>query len=126
MPLADNVQGSEKQIIQYQSAHTCYSWPRQSCGIHESTTSSSLHLTIPYQAIMALLQSLNLEHLPSTYTVHIALYREIRNAAFLHQQLLAGNTDFEYALIDASIVSLHSIASLYSIYSPWYSNQGRK
>jgi EKC/KEOPS complex subunit CGI121/TPRKB len=54
---------------------------------------------------MALLQSFNLEHLPSDYTIHIALFRNLKNAAFLHQQLLAGNTDFEYALIDASIVS---------------------
>jgi len=58
---------------------------------------------------MALLQTINLEHLPTDYTIHIALYRNIKNASFLHQQLLAGNTDFEYALIDASIVSLDLI-----------------
>jgi EKC/KEOPS complex subunit CGI121/TPRKB len=58
---------------------------------------------------MALLQSINLEHIPTSHTVHIALYRDIRNASFLHQQLLAGNTDFEYALIDASVVSTPSI-----------------
>lgn len=51
------------------------------------------------------LETVHLEHLPAGYTVHIALYRDIKNAAFLHQQLLAGNTSFEYALIDASIVS---------------------
>lgn len=50
------------------------------------------------------LQTLSLEHLPESHTIHIALYRNLRNAAFLHQQLLAGNTDFEYALIDASVV----------------------
>jgi len=53
---------------------------------------------------MALLQSIGLEHLPADYTIHIALFREFKNAAFLHQQLLAGNTDFEYALIDASVI----------------------
>jgi len=58
---------------------------------------------------MALLQTINLEHLPTDHTIHIALYRNIKNASFLHQQLLAGNTDFEYALIDASIVSLSLI-----------------
>lgn len=58
---------------------------------------------------MALLQSINLEHLPADYTIHVALFREIKNAAFLHQQLLAGNTGFEYALIDASIVSHSTI-----------------
>jgi len=50
------------------------------------------------------LQSLNLEHLPQGYTLHIALFHNVANAAFLHQQLLSGNTLFEYALIDASVV----------------------
>ena len=58
---------------------------------------------------MALLQTINLEHLPTDHTIHIALYRNIKNASFLHQQLLAGNTEFGYALIDASIVSLSLI-----------------
>lgn len=55
---------------------------------------------------MALLQSFDLEHLPAEHTIHVALYRDVKNAAFLHQQLLAGNTDFEYGFIDASVVSL--------------------
>lgn len=54
---------------------------------------------------MALLESIHLEHLPEEYTVHIALYESVKNAAFLQQQLLAGNSDFEYAFIDASVVS---------------------
>jgi EKC/KEOPS complex subunit TPRKB/CGI121 len=54
---------------------------------------------------MALLQTVHLEHLPSSHAIHIALYRDIKNATFLQQQLLAGNTDFEYALIDAGVVS---------------------
>jgi len=64
---------------------------------------------------MSLLQSINLEHLPVDYTIHIALFHDIKNAAFLHQQLLAGNTDFEYALIDASIIvsKLHALAATY-------------
>ncbi|KAI9648202.1 hypothetical protein NHQ30_002834 [Ciborinia camelliae] len=64
---------------------------------------------------MTLLQTIPLEHLPETHTLHIALYRNIRNASFLHQQLLIGNTDFEYALIDASVVlsRLHILAAAY-------------
>ncbi|KAM3483639.1 hypothetical protein MY8738_002949 [Beauveria namnaoensis] len=50
------------------------------------------------------LEVVKLEHLPDTYTVHISLFRDVENAAFLHEQLLARNTDFEYALIDASVV----------------------
>ena len=55
---------------------------------------------------MALLQTVHLEHLPQSHAIHIALYRDIKNASFLQQQLLAGNTDFEYALIDAGVVSI--------------------
>lgn len=50
------------------------------------------------------LQTLHLEHLPPGYDVHIALYKDLRNAEFLQKQLLEGNTAFEYALIDASVV----------------------
>lgn len=51
------------------------------------------------------MDSLTLEHLPTDCIVHIALFKNIKNAAFLHSQLLARNADFEYAFIDASIVS---------------------
>jgi hypothetical protein len=60
---------------------------------------------------MSLLQTVQLEHLPPTHAIHIALYRNVTNAAFLQQQLLAGNTDFEYALIDAGVVRASLIPS---------------
>lgn len=50
------------------------------------------------------LETITLEHLPSSHTVHIALFHDIQNAEFLHKQLLARNSDFEYAFIDASVV----------------------
>jgi EKC/KEOPS complex subunit CGI121/TPRKB len=50
------------------------------------------------------LQTLRLAHLPSDLAVHIALFQNVQNAAFLRQQLLEGNKDFEYALLDASVV----------------------
>lgn len=53
---------------------------------------------------MSHLQTLKLEHLPEDFAVHIALYENVKNAAFLQQQLLQGNTAFEYAFIDASVV----------------------
>ena len=52
------------------------------------------------------LEIVKLEHLPTDYAVHLALFRNIQNAAFLHSQLLERNADFEYAFVDASIVSL--------------------
>ena len=54
------------------------------------------------------MESIALEHVPASHTLHLALFRDVRNAAALHAQLLARNPDFEYALIDASIVSLLS------------------
>ncbi|KAB8258991.1 kinase binding protein CGI-121-domain-containing protein [Aspergillus pseudonomiae] len=50
------------------------------------------------------LETINLPHLPSSLPVHVALYRDIQNAPFLRQQLISGNSDFEYAFIDASMV----------------------
>lgn len=54
---------------------------------------------------MAALETIQLEHVPSTHSVHVALYRDVQNAEFLQQQLLARNQEFEYAFIDASCVS---------------------
>jgi EKC/KEOPS complex subunit CGI121/TPRKB len=51
-----------------------------------------------------ILTSLRLAHLPPPLAVHVALFREVSNAAFLRQQLLDGNPDFEYAFLDASSV----------------------
>ena len=67
---------------------------------------------------MDLLQSFSLEHLPTTHTIHITLYRDVENASFLHQQLLAGNTDFEYALIDATVVSSELAAPYFPLLPP--------
>lgn len=50
------------------------------------------------------LERVVLDHLPSSRAVYVTLYRDVRNAAFLHSQLLAHNGDFEYALIDASVI----------------------
>ena len=54
------------------------------------------------------LETIHIPHLPANLPVHVALYRNVENAAFLRQQLLAGNTEFEYALIDASMVCGHN------------------
>lgn len=54
---------------------------------------------------MALVETFHLMHLPPSLAVHVALFRDLKNAVYLRQQLLDGNTDFEYALIDANVVS---------------------
>ncbi|KAH7156759.1 protein CGI121 [Dactylonectria macrodidyma] len=50
------------------------------------------------------LETIPLDHLPSSHTIHVVLFRDVKNAAFLHQQLLARNAEFEYGLVDASVV----------------------
>lgn len=49
-------------------------------------------------------EAIHLAHMPPELTIFAAMYKDVQNAAFLHQQLLAGNSDFEYAFIDASMV----------------------
>lgn len=49
------------------------------------------------------LETFNLPHFPSL-PVHAALYRDVQNASFLKAQLLAGQSEYEYAFIDASMV----------------------
>lgn len=52
-----------------------------------------------------MLQEIHLQHMPPELALYAALYRDVQNASSLREQLLAGNTDFEYAFIDASMVS---------------------
>ena len=53
---------------------------------------------------MEFLKTLHVAHLPIDMPVHVALFTQVTNAGFLRQQLLDGNTDFEYAFLDASSV----------------------
>jgi EKC/KEOPS complex subunit CGI121/TPRKB len=57
------------------------------------------------------LQTLRLEHIPLPHAVHVAAFTDVTNASYLRDQLLAGNSDFEYAFIDASAVSDCSLIS---------------
>ncbi|CAG7921423.1 unnamed protein product [Penicillium olsonii] len=60
------------------------------------------------------LETINLPHLPSL-PIHVAVYRDVQNAAFLKSQLLAGQPEYEYAFIDASMVlsRAHVIAAVF-------------
>ncbi|KAI1205664.1 uncharacterized protein F4807DRAFT_278703 [Annulohypoxylon truncatum] len=51
-----------------------------------------------------ILETIHLEHVPSTHTVHISLFKDVTNAEFLQKQLLSRNSEFEYAFIDATSV----------------------
>ncbi|EWC43604.1 hypothetical protein DRE_01491 [Drechslerella stenobrocha 248] len=48
--------------------------------------------------------AVSLDGLPASYKLHIGLFTNVTNAAALHAQLLAKNSDYEYAFIDPSIL----------------------
>ncbi|KAL5630124.1 hypothetical protein BROUX41_001730 [Berkeleyomyces rouxiae] len=50
------------------------------------------------------LETLALEHLPPSHALHMVLLKDVKNAEFLHRQLLSRNPDFEYAFVDAGII----------------------
>ncbi|OHF01657.1 hypothetical protein CORC01_03147 [Colletotrichum orchidophilum] len=50
-----------------------------------------------------IIETIPIDHVPADHVVHVAFFKDIHNAAYLHQQLLDRNADFEYALIDASV-----------------------
>ncbi|KOS18192.1 EKC/KEOPS complex subunit [Escovopsis weberi] len=64
---------------------------------------------------MTPLESLTLEHVPAHYAVHVCLFQDVQNPAFLHQQLLARNPDFEYAFIDAAAIlsRIHLLSAIF-------------
>ena len=49
------------------------------------------------------METITLPHLPQS-PIQVCLFKNVQNAAFLRQQLLEGNTDFEYAFLDASVL----------------------
>ena len=53
-----------------------------------------------------MVETIHISHMPPELALFVALYTAVENASFLKDQLLAGNADFEYAFIDASMVRL--------------------
>ncbi|KAK2757022.1 hypothetical protein FQN54_004991 [Arachnomyces sp. PD_36] len=64
---------------------------------------------------MPQLQTFHLSHLPPSTPIHVALYRNLENASFLREQLLSGNSEFEYAFIDASMIlsTTHALSAAF-------------
>jgi EKC/KEOPS complex subunit CGI121/TPRKB len=62
-----------------------------------------------------MLQTIHLSHMPPELALHVAFYRDVKNAPFLKQQLLDGNAHFEYAFIDASMIltTTHVLAAAF-------------
>ena len=49
------------------------------------------------------METITLPHLPNS-PIQVCLFNDVQNSAFLRQQLLEGNADFEYAFLDASVL----------------------
>ncbi|KAL4763974.1 EKC/KEOPS complex subunit CGI121/TPRKB [Aspergillus foveolatus] len=74
---------------------------------------------------MSSLETIHLPHLPSSLEIHAALYKDVQNAASLRQQLLSGNTDFEYAFIDASMIlsRAHALSAVFRAISDYLNDR---
>lgn len=72
------------------------------------------------EAIQApgILETIHLEHVPSTHTVHVGLFKDVTNADFLQKQLLSRNSEFEYAFIDATSVCFYGTSVFLPLASP--------
>lgn len=70
------------------------------------------------------MESITLPHLPDS-PIQVGLFKNVQNAAFLRQQLLKGNTDFEYAFLDASVLlsRSHVLAACFRAISDSLSNR---
>lgn len=55
--------------------------------------------------VMADVQTVRLAHVAHSTPVFAALFKDVKNAAFLRRQLIEANADYEYAFLDASTVS---------------------
>ncbi|KAF2458289.1 kinase binding protein CGI-121-domain-containing protein [Lineolata rhizophorae] len=53
---------------------------------------------------MTSIQTLRLPHLPQENPIFAACFVGVQNAAFLRQQLLQGNSEYEYAFLDATTI----------------------
>lgn len=51
-----------------------------------------------------MVQQVHLAHLPSDIAIYATIFRDVENSGYLREQLLAGNTDFEYAFVDATLL----------------------
>jgi hypothetical protein len=55
-------------------------------------------------AAMANIKTFHLPHY-TDYPIYVALFKDVTNAEFLRSQLLAANQEFDYAFLDAAMVS---------------------
>ena len=57
---------------------------------------------------MASVRTFTIPHYEA-FPVHVALFKDVKNASFLRRQLLEANPEFDYAFLDASMVGRGSL-----------------
>lgn len=72
-----------------------------------------------------MLKEIHLSHLPQQLAIFVALYKDVENASILRDQLLAGNAEFEYAFLDASMIlsTSHVLASAFRAINDFMHNR---
>ncbi|OAL35371.1 hypothetical protein AYO20_05422 [Fonsecaea nubica] len=62
-----------------------------------------------------MVELIKLAHMPPDLPLYVVMYTDVQNAPFLKEQLLAGNSEFEYAFIDAKMVvsTTHVLAAAF-------------
>lgn len=83
------------------------SYPAIRSAAPETVSRASIQSTAR-QCALSTMTTITLPHLPS-HPVHAFLFEDVQNCAFLRQQLLEGNADFEYAFLDAATVRTHRL-----------------
>jgi hypothetical protein len=70
------------------------------------------------------METITLPHLPNS-PIQVCLFNNVKNSAFLRQQLLQGNSDFEYAFLDASVLisTSHVLAACFKAISDSLNNR---
>ena len=51
-----------------------------------------------------MVERIQIAHIPDNLPLYIACFKDVKNASFLKQQLLAGNQEYNYSFIDASTI----------------------
>ncbi|KAI9371644.1 kinase binding protein CGI-121-domain-containing protein [Aspergillus egyptiacus] len=69
------------------------------------------------------LETIQLPHLP--LPVHVALYKDVKNAPYLRQQLLSANSEYEYAFIDATMIMsrAHALSAVFRAVNDYLNNR---
>ncbi|KAI8622951.1 CGI-121-domain-containing protein [Xylariaceae sp. FL1651] len=98
-----STEGGLHQIQGAKRQKTHHDVPLTMAEPHESDLASPLEISASTDSHV--LETIQLEHVPASHSVHIAVFRGVENSPWLHQQLLARNAEYEYAFIDAGVIT---------------------